>query len=134
VVGPGGSSTPGERAARPSRRTERKIFRPDLNAQERTEVAQVYRSGRLYGTGRPRQLTPHEVRTRDFAPRRRGVDPGQVRAFQLRLADELAALHRELAMVAQENDRLKRALRDWQSRHARTCQAPPEPPGNAGHR
>ena len=96
-------------------------------------MAQVYRSGQPIGTGWPDRLTPHEVRTREFAPRRRGVDPDQVRAFQLHLADELAALHREMAMVSVENDRLKRALRNWQAMHARSCVAPERFRGNTGH-
>ncbi|MCI4065735.1 DivIVA domain-containing protein [Micromonospora sp. R77] len=89
-------------------------------------MAQVYRSGRLYGT--PTRLTPHEVRTRAFAPRRRGVDPDQVRDFQAEVADELNALHQQMSLLSEENDRLKRALRDWQTRHARECRPP-----NAGH-
>lgn len=82
-------------------------------------MAQVYRGGRLYGTGRPDRLTPYEARTRSFDPRRRGVDPDQVRAFQLAVADELTLLHRELATLAELNDRLRRALRDRSPRHAR---------------
>ncbi|MFI7552798.1 DivIVA domain-containing protein [Micromonospora sediminimaris] len=87
-------------------------------------MAQVYRGGQPYGTGRPARLTPHEVRTRTFAPRRRGVDPDQVREFQATVADELADLHRQFRTVAQENERLKRALRDWQSMHVRHCRPP----------
>ncbi|WBB79204.1 DivIVA domain-containing protein [Micromonospora sp. WMMD882] len=82
-------------------------------------MAQVYRSGQPYGTGLPYRKTPHEVRTREFSPRRRGVDAGEVRAFLDELADELADLYRRLGMLDQENERLKRALRDWQTRHAR---------------
>jgi DivIVA domain-containing protein len=69
-------------------------------------------------------MTPHEVRTRTFAPRRRGVDPDQVREFQTQVADQLADLHQRLRILAQENDRLKRALRDWQTIHARECRRP----------
>ncbi|MEV4490681.1 DivIVA domain-containing protein [Micromonospora coxensis] len=91
-------------------------------------MAQVYRSGRLYGTGRPARTTPHEVRTRTFAPRRRGVDPDQVRQFQAQVADELADLHRQVRELAQENNRIKQALRDWRTLHARECRTP-----NSGH-
>ncbi|MFI1194598.1 DivIVA domain-containing protein [Micromonospora sp. NPDC020750] len=95
-------------------------------------MAQVYRGGQLYGTGRPARLTPHEVRTRAFDPRRRGVDADQVREFQTRLADELTELYEEVRLLVQENDRLKRALRDWQIMHAQECR-PPEPrPPNRG--
>ncbi|GAB3362765.1 DivIVA domain-containing protein [Micromonospora halotolerans] len=87
-------------------------------------MAQVNRSGQLYGTGLPTRLTAHEVRTRTFDPRRRGVDPDQVRDFQGRVADELTDLQRRLRLLGEENDRLKRALRDWQARHARECRPP----------
>jgi DivIVA domain-containing protein len=97
-------------------------------------VAQVYRSGRLYyGAGNPTLLTPHEVRTREFAPRRRGADPEQVRAFQLQVADELTDLHQEVRLCT-ENDRLKRALRDWQTMHARHCDGQRDHRRNQGHR
>lgn len=95
-------------------------------------MTQVYRGGRLYGSGQPARLTPHEVRTRAFEPRRRGVDPDQVRAFQLMLADELTALHQELGILGQENNRLKRALRDWQTMHARECRPSEEYHTNEG--
>lgn len=91
-------------------------------------MAQVYRGGHLYGTGHPARLTPHEARTRAFAPRRRGVDPHEVRQFQALVADELADLHGQVRLLTEENDRLKRALRDWQTMHARECRPP-----NSGH-
>ncbi|MEV0154898.1 DivIVA domain-containing protein [Micromonospora sp. NPDC050686] len=84
-------------------------------------MAKVYRSGRLYGTGHPARLTPHEVRTRTFDPRRRGVDPDQVREFLAQVADELTDLCRQVRLLSDENERLKRALCDWQTRHAREC-------------
>ncbi|MFU8871718.1 DivIVA domain-containing protein [Micromonospora sp. SL4-19] len=90
-------------------------------------MAQVYRGGQLYGTGQPARLTPHEVRTRTFDARRRGADPDQVREFQAQVADELTDLHRQVRLLSEENDRLKRALRDWQTMHARECQP------NEGH-
>ncbi|MEV0329927.1 DivIVA domain-containing protein [Micromonospora echinospora] len=90
-------------------------------------MAQVYRGGRLYGSDLPDRLTPHGVRTREFSPRRRGVDADQVREFQAELADELADLHRQVRLLTEENERLKRALRDWQSMHARHCRP------NRGH-
>ncbi|MFI7520187.1 DivIVA domain-containing protein [Micromonospora globbae] len=84
-------------------------------------MAQVYRGGRPYPAGYPGRLTPHEVRTREFAACRRGVDPVEVREFQARVADELAALNETVRLLAEENDRIKRALRDWQTMHAREC-------------
>ncbi|MCT2278845.1 DivIVA domain-containing protein [Micromonospora chalcea] len=87
-----------------------------------------HRSGRLHLSGLPARLTPHEVRTHAFDARRRGVDPDQVRDFQARVADDLTELQRRVRLLAQENDRLKRALRDWQAMHARECRPP-----NDGH-
>ena len=42
-----------------------------------------------------------------------------MRGFLTEVAAELATLQRELVIVYQENDRLKGALRDWQSLHSR---------------
>ncbi|MER6754356.1 DivIVA domain-containing protein [Micromonospora echinofusca] len=78
-------------------------------------------------------MTPHEVRTREFAARRRGVDPVEVREFQARVSDELAMLNETVRLLSQENDRIKRALRDWQIMHARKCRPPEEHHRNAGH-
>ena len=74
------------------------------------------------------------MRLHEFDPRRRGVDAEQVRAFQHHLADELTLLHQELRNLYDENARLKRALRDWQSSHTRpTNQAPDQFRNNTGH-
>ncbi|WP_233219959.1 cell division protein DivIVA [Micromonospora sp. RP3T] len=81
----------------------------------------VCRSGQLYGTGLPARMTPPEARTRAFDPRRRGVDGDQVRALQAEAADELTDLHRQIRRLTVQNERLKRAVRDWQAMHARRC-------------
>ncbi|MGC4789208.1 cell division protein DivIVA [Micromonospora sp. DT178] len=78
-------------------------------------------------------MTPHEVRTREFAARRRGVDPVEVREFQARVSDELAMLNETVRLLTQENDRIRRALRDWQTIHARECRPPEEHHRNSGH-
>ncbi|MDG4757748.1 DivIVA domain-containing protein [Micromonospora sp. WMMD710] len=96
-------------------------------------MAQVYRGGQPYPAGYPARLTPHEVRTREFAARRRGVDPDEVREFQARVADELAMLNDTVRLLSQENDRIKRALRDWQTMHARECPPSQEQHRNSGH-
>ncbi|MET7876400.1 DivIVA domain-containing protein [Micromonospora profundi] len=96
-------------------------------------MAQVHRGGQPYPAGHPARLTPHEVRTRDFAVCRRGVDPVGVREFQARIADELASLNETVRLLSQENDRIKRALRDWQTMHARECSSAPEQGHNSGH-
>ncbi len=97
-------------------------------------MAQVYRGGRPYPAGYPGRMTPHEVRTREFTARRRGVYPVEVREFQARVADELATLNETVRLLSQENDRIRRALRDWQTMHARECRPPQEYHHNPGHR
>lgn len=84
-------------------------------------MAQVYRGSQPHPGGYPARLTPYEVRTREFAARRRGVDPDEVREFQARVADELSMLNETVRLLSRENDRLGRALRDWQRMHAREC-------------
>ncbi|MGC5321180.1 DivIVA domain-containing protein [Micromonospora arida] len=96
-------------------------------------MAQVYRGGQPYPTGHPGRLTPLEVRTRAFAACRSGVDPDEVREFQARVADDLAMLNETVRLLSQENDRIKRALRDWQTMHARECSSAQEQSRNSGH-
>ncbi|HEX5542961.1 MAG TPA: DivIVA domain-containing protein [Micromonospora sp.] len=62
------------------------------------------------------RLNPTSIRNRQFPTKRRGLNPDDVGDFLSEIAAEIAALHRELVIVHQENDRLKRALRDWQTR------------------
>jgi DivIVA domain-containing protein len=78
----------------------------------------IYRS-RLAGA-----LLPAEVRGRQFNPAplgRRGYAPGDVDAFLIQMATELGALYCELGLWIDENERLKKALRDWQAMHSREC-------------
>ncbi|WP_088991639.1 cell division protein DivIVA [Micromonospora chokoriensis] len=64
------------------------------------------RAGRL-----PHRLTPYEVRTREFAAHRGGVDRRGTRGPG-RVADELSTLNETVRLLSQENGRLGRALRD----------------------
>lgn len=65
-------------------------------------------------------LRPWQVRDRLFTPRgRHGVDAAEVRAFLDRVADDLAACYAEVARAHAENDRIKTALREWQTDLAR---------------
>ncbi|WP_422740505.1 DivIVA domain-containing protein [Micromonospora sp. WMMD729] len=95
-------------------------------------MSQVYRGSQPQPAGYPARLTPYEVRTREFAARRCGVDPDEVREFQARVADELSTLNETVRLLSQENGRLGRALRDWQTMHARECRPPHDQP-NSGH-
>ena len=65
-----------------------------------------------------RPVSPGQIRDRQFALVRRGLDATEVEAFLRRVADDLAALHAELGRTREENTRIKRALRDRQSRFA----------------
>ena len=68
------------------------------------------------------RLTAERVRRAFFPPSwRHGVHRDEVRRFLQRVAEEMDALHRDLASVRDENTRLKTALRDWQTRNARTA-------------
>ncbi|MEH1165116.1 hypothetical protein V6V47_06995 [Micromonospora sp. CPCC 205539] len=49
------------------------------------------------------------------------------------MADELTALNETVRLLSQENDRIKRALRDWQTMHARECKPSREHLDNSGH-
>lgn len=42
-------------------------------------------------------------------------------------------LNEAVWLLNQENDRIKRALRDWQTVHARQCPPPQEQHHNSGH-
>ncbi|SBT38873.1 DivIVA domain-containing protein [Micromonospora narathiwatensis] len=81
--------------------------------------------GTVYGSAPPR-LHPRNVRDRHFSTvgfGRRGLDPQEVRHFLHRVALELASLHQDVARLNEENIRIKRALRDWQSAQAQRRQS-----------
>jgi DivIVA domain-containing protein len=64
-------------------------------------------------------LTVGQIRGHQFSAARRGLDPNEVRRFLYQVADELTDLRAELSRTRTENNRIKAALRDWQSRYAR---------------
>ncbi|MFE9200775.1 DivIVA domain-containing protein [Micromonospora sp. NPDC007230] len=86
------------------------LFRPARKRPSRPPNGGWYRSE----TCRP--LTVGQIRARQFRNVRRGLDPAEVHAFLHRVAGDLAAARRELALIQEENVRIKRALRSWQSR------------------
>ncbi len=69
----------------------------------------------IYTTGG--RLYPHDVRAAAFDTRWRGLDPRQVDDYLNRIAGELDRLHRDLATANTEAERIRQALRQWQSRH-----------------
>ena len=70
----------------------------------------------IYVTGE--RLLPHHVRVATFDTRWRGLDPAQVDDYLNRVADEMDRLHRELTTANTEAERIRQALRQWQSRQA----------------
>ncbi|MEO3744419.1 DivIVA domain-containing protein [Plantactinospora sp. B5E13] len=65
--------------------------------------------------------TPAEVRSVRFGRGRwrRGLDPDEVYGFLDRLADEMELLRRDIRVAREDADRVKAALRTWQTRNAR---------------
>lgn len=63
-------------------------------------------------------LRPWQVRGRRFAVTWRGLDPDEVGAFLDRVAHDLTGVYAELARSREENQRIKDALRRWQSSQA----------------
>lgn len=77
--------------------------------------------GTVYRSDGRRLLTPQEIRDRCFNPTRlgrRGLDPEEVHQFLKLVEADLGLLHQELAAAREEAERLKDALRDWQSQHS----------------
>ncbi|MFI6821502.1 DivIVA domain-containing protein [Micromonospora sp. NPDC050187] len=66
-------------------------------------------------------LTPERIRGRHFTIRRRGLDPAEIAVFLDRVADELSVARTALTAVREENQRIKDALRSWQSAQAPTA-------------
>ncbi|MFJ8578418.1 DivIVA domain-containing protein [Micromonospora sp. NPDC093277] len=94
------------------------FFRRTRRRQRSVHPPAYYRSATY------RLLRPWQVRERRFRPTRlgrRGLDPQEVREFLDRVAGDLAAVYDALAQSRQETDRIKNALRRWQSEqtHAR---------------
>ncbi|WP_428964204.1 DivIVA domain-containing protein [Micromonospora fluostatini] len=71
-----------------------------------------------YRSAAYRPLSPGQVRQRRFGSTsvgRRGLDPAEVYAFLDRIAGELSAAYDALARSREEADRVRAALRRWQS-------------------
>jgi DivIVA domain-containing protein len=83
----------------------------------------VFRVGSRLARLRPEQV--RAVRFRRTPVGRRGLAEDQVYAFVRRVVDELTARDAAEAGLHEENARLKRALRDCQSRYAPRPGYPP---------
>ncbi|MFG1952688.1 DivIVA domain-containing protein [Micromonospora sp. NPDC048830] len=97
----------------------RVLFRR-LGRRERPAPATCYRSASY------QPLRPWQVRERRFSRSpfgRRGVDPDEVALFLDRVAGDLATVYDALARSRQETDRIRDALRRWQSEQARARSA-----------
>ncbi|XTZ16120.1 DivIVA domain-containing protein [Micromonospora echinospora] len=98
-----------------------RLFRPTVRPRHGRPEQHRRRSPNegWYRSAACRSLTAGQVRDRQFrSVRRGGLDPLEVYAFLHRVAGELAAARRELTYTTEENVRIKRALRSWQSRFA----------------
>ncbi|MGW0507566.1 DivIVA domain-containing protein [Micromonospora sp. NPDC003241] len=82
----------------------------------------------IYVTGE--RLQSHHVRAVDFGRRWRGLDPAQVYDYLDRVADELDRLHRQLVTANTEAERVRQALRQWQSRQTENRQSENRQSGN----
>ncbi|WP_326549626.1 DivIVA domain-containing protein [Micromonospora sp. NBC_01813] len=89
----------------------------------------VYRNPSSSRNQRPaayRPIRPWQVRSHQFRPvsgitGRGGLDPADVAAFLDRVAHDLGIVYAELERTWEQNDRIKDALRRWQSSHAATA-------------
>ena len=63
-----------------------------------------------------RPLSVGQIRERRFRTVRHGLDPAEVHAFLYRVAGDLALARRDASRYAEENTRIKAALKSWQSR------------------
>ncbi|MFV2083545.1 DivIVA domain-containing protein [Micromonospora sp. LOL_021] len=102
---------------RPGRRANRVVEPPQHLRPRNAGVlrnAGVFRRPPL----RPR-IHPGQVRDRRFREVRRGLDPAEVYAFLHYVAEDLTALRDDLRRTDDENLRIKRALREWQSTQTR---------------
>ena len=94
----------------------RVFFRRVRRRQRSVHGPSCYRSATYH------PLRPWQVRERRFRPTplgRRGLDPQEVSEFLDRVAGDLAAVYDALAQSRRETDRVKDALRRWQSEQAR---------------
>ncbi|WP_412101352.1 DivIVA domain-containing protein [Micromonospora maris] len=88
-------------------------------------VRQTHEPG-YYRSAAYSPLRPWQVRGRQFQTTRRwrrGLDPGEVREFLDRVADDLASVYDALGVSRQETARIKDALRCWQSQQAERAHA-----------
>jgi DivIVA domain-containing protein len=97
----------------------RDLLRPLLRARPdrpNGRGGSAYRS-RAYAPLRPWQIRGRRFRYTGFG--RRGLDPDDVQEFLDRVADDLASVYAALAASREEADRVKNALKQWQSQQAR---------------
>ncbi|MEU8259179.1 DivIVA domain-containing protein [Micromonospora sp. NPDC048999] len=94
----------------------RGFFRRNRRPQRSASGPTCYRSA-AYHPLRPWQVRGQRFRSTPMG--RRGLDPGEVTEFLDRVAGDLAAVYDALAQSRRETDRIKDALRRWQSEQAR---------------
>ncbi|GAA0398776.1 hypothetical protein GCM10009541_47250 [Micromonospora gifhornensis] len=93
-----------------------------------------HHTGTCYRSTSYRPLRPWQVRDRRFRLGRRGYDPAEVAEFLDRVAGDLEAAYRQVAVADREAARVREALRRWQSEQAQARQASlHQRPANQGH-
>ncbi|MDG4763611.1 DivIVA domain-containing protein [Solwaraspora sp. WMMD406] len=87
--------------------------------------ADIHRNQRrtAYRPIRPWQIRAHRFPTATRRGGGRGLDPGEVTAFLDRVAHDLGILYAELDRTIEQNDRIKDALRRWQTSQATAAHA-----------
>ena len=87
-----------------------------------TGTASASSAHRMTSAGSPAvPLRPWHLRNRRFGIRWRGLDPVEVHTFLNQAATDLAAVYAQLANAREETQRIKDALRQWQSEQAPTA-------------
>ncbi|MFV2017432.1 DivIVA domain-containing protein [Micromonospora sp. LOL_023] len=84
-------------------------------------------AGRNQRAGAYRPIRPWQVRSQRFrtvgrTAHGRGLDPADVAAFLDRIAHDLGIVYAELDRTWEQNDRIKDALRRWQTTQAAFAQ------------
>ncbi|MFV2008754.1 DivIVA domain-containing protein [Micromonospora sp. LOL_027] len=93
------------------------VYRVPADGRSRNQRPAAYRPIR------PWQIRAHRFPTVTRKAHGPGLDPGEVAAFLERVAHDLGVVYAELDRTYEQNDRIKDALRRWQTSQARAAQA-----------
>ncbi|SCF44480.1 DivIVA domain-containing protein [Micromonospora mirobrigensis] len=94
-----------------------RVFLRRIRRRQRSVLGSACYRSAAYHPLRPWQVLDRQILSTRLG--RRGLDPREVREFLDRVAGDLAAVYDALAQSRGETDRIKNALRRWQSEQAR---------------